>query len=109
MNSFVSVIRRHRPGLIKAIVLAAIFILAGLGKLVAKLQQIPPPGQRPLPPRPAPPDADDEIEEFMRRAAQRQPARGTGPLAIQSSPVLAEPVRAQVIAKWPKKSPLADR
>ena len=83
-----------------------IFVVPLIRQLVVKIQQIPPPGQRPLPPRPAPPDAGDEIEEFMRRAAQRQPARGTRPLAVQASPVLAEPVRAEVIAEVAQEKPV---
>jgi hypothetical protein len=94
------------PGLIKLVVLVIIFIFAGIAKLLAKIQRIPPPGQRPLSPRPAPPDVADEIEEFMRRAAQRQPAKGTRPLGSPPSPPRAEPVRAEVIAEVAAPKPV---
>ena len=91
-------------------VIVLIFIIAGIAQLVAKIRQIPPPGQRPLPPRPAPPDVADEIEEFMRRAAQRATRpRRTGQLVVQQpSPPAAEPVRAEVVAEC-EKSPSAGR
>jgi hypothetical protein len=106
MNLFAPLFAAVDVGLIKAVVFAVLIIIMALGKLLAKLQQIPPPDKRLLSPRPAPPDAGDEIEEFMRRAAQRQPARGVRPLAAPSQPVLAGPVRAQVIAEVAAEKPV---
>jgi len=90
------------PALIQFIVILFIFVIPAIGKLIAKFQQIPPPAGRPLPPRPAEIDVADEIEEFMRRAAERRADQGTRPaIAQQTPPPAAEPVRAEVVADQP--------
>jgi hypothetical protein len=89
---------------VRIIVLLLIFVVPLVGQLIAKFRQIPPPGQRPLPPRPAPPDVADEIEEFLtRRAVQRPPAKVEQPGKIQPlSPQAAQPVKAEVVAEGEK-------
>ena len=96
--------------LVRIAVVVLIFVIPLLRQLVLKFQQIPPPDKRPLPPRPAPPDAGDEIEEFMRRAAEQHKAATGGRAAngpiIQAVPVLAEPVRAEVITEAAGEKPV---
>jgi hypothetical protein len=87
---------------VKLAVLILIFVVPVIGRLLAKIRQIPPPDKRPLPPRPVVPDMADQIETFMRRAAQGQPARMAKPVIVQSSsPVVAKPVQAEVVADRP--------
>jgi hypothetical protein len=78
--------------IIKVVVLLVLAGLAGLGKLLAG-QKVPP-GQRPRPAQPPPADVADEIEAFLRRAAQRQEA---------PKPTPAEPVRQ--VQATPRKLP----
>lgn len=83
---------------IRVVVIVLILVVPVIAQLVAKIRQIPPPNQRPIPPRPAPPDnVADEIEEFMRRAAPRRPTKGVRPVVIEASPVIAETVEAQPV------------
>ena len=93
---------------IQIVVVFLIFVVPIISQLVKKVRQIPPPDQRPLPPRAAPVDVADEIEDFMRRAAGRQPARGQRQVAAPS-PVVAEPVRAEVVAERPSGGQLGDQ
>jgi hypothetical protein len=79
---------------IKVVVLLVLAGLAGLGKLLAGAQKVPP-GQRPRPAQPPPADVADEIETFLRRAARRQEA---------PKPAPTEPVR-QVQAPFRKLPP----
>ncbi len=102
MNSFVPLLAALDVVLIKAIVVMIVFILAGIAQLLAKLQKIQPPAGRPRPPRPVPPDVAEEIEEFMRRAANRRNVQGTQPAsAPPPTPSAAEPLRAEVVAEQP--------
>lgn len=90
------------PNLIKLIVILLIFVVPAIGQLIAKFKQIPPPGARPLPPREGDIDVADEIEEFMRRAAERNANQGTRPaVAQQAPPPVAAPVQAEVVLDQP--------
>lgn len=95
------------PALIKLIVIIFIFVVPAIGKLLEKLRQIPPPAGRPIPPRPADVDVADEIEDFMRRAAERHARKGTRPVVVETAappapkPAAAAPVKAEVVVEQP--------
>ena len=82
--------------LIKAVVIIIVLILAGVARLVAKLQGMQPPAGRP--PRPVPRDVAEEIEEFMRRSAGRRNVPGTQPAPVSPSkpPPVAKPAPVAV-------------
>lgn len=82
---------------IQIVIVFFIFVVPIISQLFKKIRQIPPPDQRPLPPRPAPLGVADEIEDFMHRAAQRKPIQAKRQSATAASPVVAEPVRAEVV------------
>jgi hypothetical protein len=85
--------------LIKIIVLILVFVVPVIGQLLAKIKQIPPPEKRPIPPRPALPEVNNEIEEFLRRKAQRRPAESPRPAKVQPQMPTAEPVLAEAVAQ----------
>ena len=85
---------------IQYVILFLIFVVPIISQLIKKVRGIPPPDQRPLPVRPDPPaDVADEIEDFMHRAAQRKPIQIKRQTAAALSPVVAEPVRAEVVVE----------
>jgi hypothetical protein len=88
---------------IRILVILLIFVVPVIGQLIAKIRQIPPPDKRPLPPRPAPANMADQIEEFMRRAIQHPPEEQARPAAqasraevVMASPAI-EPIRAEAV------------
>ncbi|MEN6457480.1 MAG: hypothetical protein ABFC63_00995 [Thermoguttaceae bacterium] len=94
--------------LVKFILILVIGGIAGIARLMASVRQGKPPvnGPRPdAPTRPVRGDVADEIDEFLRRAAQRRgtaPGRPTAakpPRVQPSAPLTAQPVRADVAAK----------
>ena len=105
MNLFAPLLAVDLFDVIRVVVIFLIFVVPVISHVLAKIKQIPPPNQRPIPPRPELTDIADEIEEFMRRAAgqQRNP---NAPRAAQAKqlqqerqqPVTAEPVQAEVVA-----------
>jgi hypothetical protein len=104
MNLFAPLFAAVDPGtVIKIVVILLLFVVPAIGRLLAKIQQIPPPDKRPLPPPSAPPDnVADEIGEFMRRAAQRQRSpKGVRRVAVEQTPPTAAPVRAEVVGEEP--------
>jgi hypothetical protein len=102
MNAFVPLLAAVDFALIKFIVVMIVFLLAGLAQLVAKLQKIQPPAGPARPTRPVAPDVADEIEQFMRRAANRRNVPGTQPVAAPTpTPAAAPPVGALVSAEQP--------
>lgn len=114
MNPFAPLFAAGDDAIVKIIIAIIVFILAGASQLIAKYRQIPPRGQRPLAPRPEKPDTvADEIEEFMRRAAERRASRGTRRAGEQAETVAktaspAQPVQAQVVAEKPVGGQVAD-
>jgi hypothetical protein len=103
MIAFVPLFAVDAGEVIRLLVILFIFLVPVIGKLLAKAQQIPPPNRRPVPPQP---DVADEIEAFMRRAAERHAAKGQRATVVQASPapakpVKAEPVRAQAVVEKP--------
>lgn len=82
---------------INIVILFLIFVVPVISQLFKKVRQIPPPDQRPLPPRPGQFDVADEIEDFMHRAAQRKPIQALRQTAATPSPVVADPIRAEVV------------
>ncbi len=106
------------PNLIELVLILTALIIGGLARLMGRQPPVRPPGQQP-PARPTPPDVASEIDEFLRRAAQRranpqaaqprplagQPA-AVGPIRPQPQPARAEaaqaePVRAELVAGRP--------
>jgi hypothetical protein len=79
------------PDVIRAIVIAAILIIGGIARLVGRAgparPPVPPPG------RPAPPEVANEIDEFLRRAAQRRNPQAAPPRPSLPEPVAVGPVR----------------
>jgi hypothetical protein len=101
------------PDLIRAVVVLAILIIGGIARLVGRRGPMRPP-VRPLPPaRPAPPDVADEIDEFLRRAAQQrnqagQPQAAPQPQAV--GPVRPQPARVEMVQAQPVRAEIvADR
>ena len=112
-------------GVIEVILVLAALIIGGLARLVGLHGPVQPPVRPPPPARPTPPDVAAEIDEFLRRAAQRRnpqaaPPRppapqpgGAGSQRPQPQPVRAEavpaqPVRAEVVAEQPVGGEVAD-
>ncbi|MCE5269091.1 MAG: hypothetical protein LLG00_14545 [Planctomycetaceae bacterium] len=123
MSVLASLLAQQRvdADLVQIVVAVIIAIIAGVAKLMSAMRQKqpppaddpadpPPPPQRPA--RPVPTDVSDEIDEFLRRAAQRRsarppatpgdaarstsprpPAREASSVSTRSSP--AEPIRAE--------------
>jgi hypothetical protein len=90
---------------VKFLIILLIFGVPVIGQLIAKFRQMPPPGQRPLPPRPALPDKlADQLEDFLHhRVAQKPQAKPARPAGLRSlSPQAPQPVHAEVVAEVPK-------
>ena len=95
--------------LIQMIVILVIAALGALAKLIGKIQQHQrPPARGPQPAaRPVAPSVANEIDEFMRRAAQRRAAEarrpaGQMPVRQPARPTApAKPVQAEVVAESP--------
>jgi hypothetical protein len=88
---------------VKIVVLLLIFVVPAIGRLLATIRQMKqPPVGRPRPARPVAPDVAEEIEEFMRREANRRNTQGTQPASAPTpTPPAAEPLRAEVVAEPP--------
>jgi hypothetical protein len=109
MSSLAPLLAAINAEAIKAIVVIAFFIIMGLAKLYAKLQQknpAPPVGlQRPEQPVRA--NAADEIDAFLKRAAQArsagrpQPVRPAQTRPAQARGPVEKPVQAEVLADVP--------
>lgn len=114
MNPFAPLFAAGDDAIVKIIIAIIVFILAGASQLIAKYRQIPPRGQRPLAPRPEKPDpVADEIEDFMRRAAERRASRGTRPAGERAETVAkaaapAQPIQAQVVVEKPVGGQVAE-
>lgn len=90
---------------VRILIILLIFGVPVIGQLIAKFRQMPPPGQRPLPPRPALPDKlTDQLEDFLHhRVAQKPQAKPARPAGLRSlSPQAPQPVRAEVVAEVKK-------
>lgn len=104
MNPFAPLLAAADLGdVIKVLTILLLIVVPLIGQVLAKIRRIPPPAGRPLPPRPALSDVGDEIEEFMRRAVQRQPAKGTQPLRPQPAgpAATAAPIQAEAVVERP--------
>ncbi len=104
MNFLVPLLAAVNPDVVvKIVVLLLIFVVPAIGRLLATIRQMKqPPVGRPRPARPVAPDVAEEIEEFMRRAAQRRNTQGTQPASPPTPmPAAAEPLRAEVVAEPP--------
>jgi hypothetical protein len=93
---------------IQLVVILVIIAISMIGRLLAKIQQAQrPPGGGPRPQQPPQPPANvtNEIDDFVRRAAQRRAAQGERPLrprpAPQTAPSAQQPIRAEVVAAAP--------
>jgi hypothetical protein len=106
MNAFVPLLAAVNPDvLVKIVMLFLIFVVPAIGRVLVTIRKTqPPPAVRPRPPRPVAPNVADEIEEFMRRAAERRKVQGTQPAPVPTptpTPTLAEPLRSEVVAEPP--------
>jgi hypothetical protein len=96
-------------GFIKLAILILVFVVPAIGQLIAKMKTIKPPGGG-LPPqqpqRPVPADVVNEIEDFLKKAAQKREANKPRPVEAQPAPPrrierIEQPVKAEVIADAP--------
>jgi hypothetical protein len=119
MNLTAPLLAAINVDVIETLVILVIAGIAGIARVLAAMQQKQPPAGGPRvqqPPRPIPKDAADEIDDFLRRAAQQrtsqptpqrtaqpagqrtaqapQPARLPAARAAASKPVVAEVVAA---------------
>jgi len=107
MNLFAPLLAAIDIGdIVRIVVIFLIFVVPVIAQALAKLKQIPPPNQRPIPPRPPMDDMANEIEDFLRRAAnqQRNPKTPRAARAQQRKierQAAAEPVQAEVVAEKP--------
>jgi hypothetical protein len=92
----------------KIAIVVLFFLIPAIGQLLARVkqqQQNQPPAQGPKPPRPVQPNVADEIEQFMRRAAERREAKASRPFQAPKPQPLAspitEPVKAEAIIEKP--------
>ena len=98
MNAFAPLWAADFGDFVKVVLIILFIVVPAIGQLLAKMKRMQPPGggvRPPNPPMPAPVDnVGDEIEEFMRRAAQRRGQKGLRPRTEQ--PVQAELVERPV-------------
>jgi hypothetical protein len=102
--------------LIKFAVIFLIFVVPAIGQFLAKIRQAQqqqqrqqqrpqPPASPPPPRRPVPKEVSEEIDEFLRRAAQRRSGQQQPRPVGSSSPVspvpAPQPVKAEVVAEMP--------
>jgi hypothetical protein len=113
MSLLVPLFADINPGLVKLIIVAAFLIIAGIGKLLQKMQGANQPGARPGPPaQPIGGQAADEIKEFLERAAKARdarhprPVRPVEPRPVQPRPIQARPVQARPAAERPVQAEL---
>jgi hypothetical protein len=99
MNALTPLFAVDVGDVIKFIVILIIFVVPVIGQLLAKIKQIPPPEKRPIPPRPALPEVNNEIEEFLRRKAQRPMPQSPRPAQVQQPLPAAAPVQAEAVAQ----------
>ena len=104
MNVFAPLWAMDIGDLVKVVLILLFIVIPAIGQILAKMKQAQPPGGGVRPPKlpmPAPAgNVGDEIEEFMRRAAQRRDKKGARPSA-KRQPAPEEPVRAEVVAERP--------
>jgi len=93
---------------IKFLIVAAFIIIAVLGQLIAKIKGLNPPQQQPGQPRPKPPGGglQDQIEEFLRRAASPQRAE---PRKQRKQPEFPEDVVLEADAAEMAEQPVGGR
>lgn len=107
MNTFDPLLAAIDLGdVIRIAVIFLIFVVPVIAQAIAKFKQIPPPNQRPIPPRPQLDDFANEIEDFLRRAAgqqqkQKKPREVRAQQQQQRQQPAAEPVKAEVVAEKP--------
>jgi hypothetical protein len=98
MNTLMPLLAAIEPGLIKILIWVAVIVLWGLAQLISRLKKAPQP--RPRVGLPQQPLAND-IDEFLRRAAERSKRKGVEPAA---RPTLQELPAAPRAAAAPKVS-----
>jgi hypothetical protein len=98
MNTLLPLLAAFNGDLLRILVIITILILSGIGQLIARLkqaQQPRPPGGLPQQPKPKAGDpVANEIDEFLRRVAQRGKRTGVEPAArptLQELPTTVKP------------------
>ena len=117
MNMLVALLAAADAEVFKVVALVVFAVLVGIVKFLAMLQQrnVPKGGPRPpQPPQPVPKDAADEIDDFLRRAAQQRTVQQRAvqpvqPIRLQAvKPAAQQPVVAQVVAAAPVGGQVTD-
>jgi len=108
MNPLVPLLAAIDAELVKLLAVAAFLILAGVGKLLTKLQQKnPAAGGLRRPEQPIRANATNEVEDFLKRAAKARSAERPRPVRPpqmrlpQTRPPVEKPVQAEVVADAP--------
>ncbi len=102
MSLLAPLLARADADLIRIVVILIFLAVAGIARLLAAVRQGQPPvgGPRPQPPpRPVPADVADEIDEFLRRAAQRRGVPPQPAPAAATVPQPPQPIQAEVVAE----------
>jgi Na+-transporting methylmalonyl-CoA/oxaloacetate decarboxylase gamma subunit len=92
----------------KLVLFLLIFGIPAIGQLIAKMKTIHPPAGGPLPQapkRPVPTDVVNEIEDFLKRAAQKREGKQIVAPQVRQAPRRVErieqPVKAEVVSNGP--------
>ncbi|MEN6405532.1 MAG: hypothetical protein ABFC77_03575 [Thermoguttaceae bacterium] len=93
--------------IIQIVVILLVLVVPVIAQLMAKIQKIPPPSQRPNPPPPRPTELTQEVEQFLRRARQKSAGPTSSPSStiVRKSPTpAAEPARAESFRSSPESA-----
>jgi hypothetical protein len=88
--------------LIPVVITVLVVIISVIAQVVAKIKSIQPPGggpAQPPPKRPVPADVVNEIEDFLKKAAQKREVKQQPPVRAQQAP----PVRVQQASRRAEK------
>ncbi len=113
MNTLRPVLAAVNGDLLRLLVIIAILVLSGLGQLIGRLKQAKPPRPgpgRPQPPKPKVGQPDNpvakEIDEFLRRVAERSQRKGVEPVAKPRLPELPAKPKVSALPKTSTEKPV---
>jgi hypothetical protein len=99
MNAMVPLFAVDFGDVVRLLIVFVFLIVPVIARALAKIKQMPPPEKRPIPPRPPLPEVNNEIEEFLRRKAQRPTAQSPRPTIVVQQPPAPKPLRTQTVAQ----------